>query len=154
MRVKQVFRKGLQGSLIVLLTAGSLQVGAADSYYRWLDSRGNPVHSDRPPPAGVDYEVVSTRSGLKRVVPGDEGAVPREVTPKVGNEFTPVPRRTETASLKNPEVCASARKNLTTLKTHARLQIRDDQGDMAYISDGDRLRLMSEAEALIKRHCE
>jgi len=154
MRVKQAFRKGLQGGLIVLMAAGSLHSGAADSHYRWLDSRGNTVLSDRPPPAGTDYEVVSTRSGLKRVVQGDEGAVPREVTPKVGNEFTPVQRRTETVSLKNPEICTSARKNLNTLQTHARLQVRDEQGDMAYISDGERLRLMSEAQSLIDQHCD
>ena len=154
MRVKQVFRKGLQGSLIVLMAAGSLNAGAAEAHYRWLDSRGNTVLSDRPPPAGVDYEVVSTKSGLKRVVPGDEGAVPREVTPKVGNEFTPVPRRTETASFKNPEICASSRKNLNALRSHARLQVRDDQGDLAYITDAERLRLMNEAESLIDQYCE
>jgi hypothetical protein len=154
MRVQHALCKGLQGSLIVLLATCSLHAAAADSHYRWLDSRGNTVLSDRPPPAGTDYEVISTRSGLKRVVKGDEGAVPREVTPKVGNEFTPVQRGTESASLKNPEICATARKNLNALKTHARLQVRDDQGDMAYISDAERLRLMNEAEALIGRHCE
>lgn len=154
MRVTQVFRKGLQGSLIVLMAIGSLHAGAADSYYRWLDSRGNPVHSDRPPSAGIDYEVISTSSGLKRVVPGERGAVPAEVKPRVGNEFKPEPRRAETTSFKNPEICASSRKNLTTLKTHARLQVRDDQGDLAYISDAERLRLMNEAESLIERYCE
>ncbi|WP_304707673.1 DUF4124 domain-containing protein [Haliea sp. E1-2-M8] len=152
--MQQVFCKGLQGSLIVLLAAGSLHVGAADNYYRWLDNRGNPVHSDRPPPAGIDYEVISTSSGLKRVVPGERGAVPAEVKPRVGNEFKPEPRRTEATSFKNPEICASARKNLNTLKTHARLQVRDNQGDMAYISDEERLRLMNEAQSLIDQYCE
>lgn len=154
MRVKQVFCKGLQGSLIVLLAAGSLHVGAADNYYRWLDNRGNPVHSDRPPPAGIDYEVVSTNSGLKRVVPGDRGAVPREVVPTVSNEFEPVARRQEAEVRKNPEICNVARKNLETLDTFARVQVRDDQGDIQYLSDEEKEAQRNEAQTLIRQHCE
>jgi hypothetical protein len=154
MRVQHALCKGLQGSLIVLLATCSLHAAAADSHYRWLDSRGNTVLSDRPPPAGTDYEVISTRSGLKRVVKGDEGAVPREVTPKVGNEFTPVPRGTETASLKNPEICNIARKNLETLNTFARVQVRNEQGDFQYLSDEEKEAQRNEAETLIRQHCD
>lgn len=154
MRVKQVLRKGLQGSLIVLMAAGSLQVGAADSYYRWLDSRGNPVHSDRPPPAGTDYEVISTRSGLKRVVPGDEGAVPRVVVPSVGNQFDPVATSPTTVVHKNPEICQVARKNLETLDTFARVRVRDDQGDFQYMSEEEKEAQRETALALIEQHCE
>lgn len=154
MRVKHVFRKGLQGSLIVLLAAGSLHVGAADNYYRWLDNRGNPVHSDRPPPAGIDYEVVSTRSGLKRVVPGERGAVPRETVPSVRNEFEPVARSPEHEVRKNPEICKIAQKNLETLNTFARVQVRDDQGDIQYLSDEEKEAQRNEAHTLIRQHCD
>ena len=68
----------------VFFTVGSL---AGETYYRWFDDRGNPVHSDRPPEGGTDYEVISTKSKLKRVVSGDEGAVPAEITPSAGNQF-------------------------------------------------------------------
>ncbi|MEQ8804084.1 DUF4124 domain-containing protein [Haliea sp.] len=152
--MKQAFCKGLQGGLIVLLAAGSLHAGAADSYYRWLDSRGNPVHSDRPPPAGTDYEVISTRSGLKRIVPGEQGAVPREVVPSVGNEFDPVARNPATEVHKNPEICEVARKNLETLNTYARVRVRDDQGDFQYMSEEEREAQRNTARALIEQHCE
>lgn len=154
MRVKQVFRKGLQGSLIVLLAAGSLHAGAADAHYRWLDSRGNTVLSDRPPPAGVDYEVVSTRSGLKRLVTGEQGAVPREVVPSVSNEFDPVARNPAAEVRKNPEICNIARKNLETLDTFARVQVRDDQGNIQFLSDEDKEAQRNEAQALIRQHCD
>lgn len=154
MRVKQLFRKGLQGSLIVLMAAGSLHAGAADSYYRWLDSRGNPVHSDRPPPAGTDYEVISTRSGLKRVVPGEQGAVPRQVTPSISNEFEPVARSPAAEVRKNPEICSIARENLETLDTFARVQVRDDQGDIQFLSDEEKEAQRNEAQALIRQHCD
>ncbi|MFO7550784.1 MAG: DUF4124 domain-containing protein [Haliea sp.] len=154
MYVKKVFRKGLQGSLMVLLAAGSLHVGATDSYYRWLDSRGNPVHSDRPPPAGTDYEVISTRSGLKRVVPGEQGAVPREVESRVGNEFQPQPKNPDVRVFRNPEICEIAKKNLATLNDFARVQVRNDQGEVVYLGDEDRELRKTEAEAQIKQHCE
>ena len=154
MRVKQVFRKGLQASLIVLMAAGSLHVGAADSYYRWLDSRGNTVLSDRTPPAGVDYEVISTQSGLKRVVPGEQGAVPRMVVPSVSNQFDPVATSPTTVVHKNPEICEVARKNLETLDTFARVRVRDDQGDFQYMSEEAKEAQRETALALIEQHCE
>ena len=154
MRVRQVFCKGLQGSLIVLLAAGSLHVGASDSYFRWLDNRGNPVHSDRPPPAGTDYEVVSTRSGLKRVVPGEQGAVPREVAPRVGNEFDTVRRVAGPGVTKNPEICRISRSNLKTLTEFARVETRDSQGDMRYLTEEERLAEITKAEELIGIHCD
>ena len=154
MRAKQPFRKGLLGSLIVLLAAGSFHAGAADSYYRWLDSRGNPVHSDRPPPAGTDYEVISTRSGLKRIVPGEEGAVPREVVPSIGNQFDPVASNPTKEVHKNPEICEVARKNLETLNTFARVRVRDDQGDFQYMSEEEMEAQRNTARALIEQHCE
>lgn len=154
MCVKQVFRKSLQGSLIVLIAAASLHAGAADSYYRWLDSRGNPVHSDRPPPAGVDYEVVSTRSSLKRVVPGEQGAVPKVIEPGIGNQFEPVASSPEAELRKNPEICKVARKNLETLDTFARVRVRDDQGDFQFMTDEERETQREAALALIEKHCE
>jgi hypothetical protein len=154
MRVKQAFRKGLQGSLIVLMAAGSLHSGAADSHYRWLDNRGNTVLSDRPPPAGTDYEVISTKSGMKRQVQGEQGAVPREVVPSVRNEFEPVARNPSAEVRKNPEICTIARTNLETLNTFARVQVRNDQGDVQYLSDEEKEVQRNEAEALIRQHCD
>lgn len=154
MHVKSAFRKGLQGGMVVLLATGSLHVGAADTYYRWTNERGHPVHSDRPPSNGVNYEVVSSRSGMKRVVSGEQGAVPMEVTSRTGNEFTPVPSKTASTSAKNPGLCASARNNLQTIQNNARVQIRDDQGGMKYINDEERLELMNKNKSLISQYCD
>ncbi len=45
-----------------------LNAAAGEVYYRWVDERGNPTHSDRPPPKGIDYEVITTGSNFKREV--------------------------------------------------------------------------------------
>ena len=63
---------------------------AGQVFYRWVDDRGHTVHSDRPPPQGVDYEVVSTESSFSREVDSDEGAVPLDVDPSQSNEFDQV----------------------------------------------------------------
>lgn len=154
MHVKQAFHKGLQNSLMVLLAIGSLHLSAAENHYRWLNEHGNPVHSDRPPPAGIDYEVISTKSGLKRVVSGEQEPVPREIEPRVDKEFEQVPREPQADAGKNPETCNIARKNLETLNTFARVRVRDDQGDIQYLSDEEKAAQRNEAEALIRQHCD
>lgn len=146
-------KSSLRAGLFVWLATTACIVSANETHYRWLDERGNPVHSDRPPPSGVEYEVISTKSGFKRMVPGAVGAVPLEVEPRVGNEFQPVPKRTEEVR-KNPEICEIARKNLETLNTFARVQVKNDQGDIEYLSDEEKEAQRSEAEALIQQHCD
>ncbi len=56
------------GALAIGLSIAGTTVQAADVYYRWLDDRGNPVHSDRPPPTGTPYEVVSSKTTQVRRV--------------------------------------------------------------------------------------
>lgn len=121
--------------------------------YRWLDDRGHPVHSDRPPPAGTDYEVISTRSSLVRPVAGDEGAVPLEVEPRVGNEFEPVDK-TPAKSEKNPELCQRARDNLETLDTRPRIRVRNDQGEYYFLDEEGKEERRAEARDAIARYCD
>lgn len=140
--------------LVATALTGSTLAFAGENLYRWLDDRGNPVYSDRPPPRGIGYEVISSQSSLKRVVSPEQGAVPPEVKPRVGNEFQPVSSRPESEGFKSSEICARARENLEALRNYARLQVRNDQGDMEYIDDEQRLEMMRESEALIEQHCE
>lgn len=131
----------------------AMPAAAGNTYYRWLDDRGNPVHSDRPPPAGIDYEVVSTGSSLIRQVDGAEGAVPPEVEPRVGNEFDPAntaPPKIE----KNPEFCQRARENLETLNRNIRIRMRDENGEYYYLSEEQKAEQKSSAEQAIATHCE
>lgn len=128
---------------------------AGNTYYRWLDERGNPVHSDRPPPTGTPYEVVSSGSTLKRVVKPEEGAVPKEVVPRVGNEFeqkdTAAARQ---AAEKNPEYCERARANFKALDEAPRVRIRDeDTGEFRYLSDEERELEKTKAKQAMDHYC-
>jgi len=65
----------------------SISTWSGETFYRWTDERGHTVHSDRPPPKGVKYEVISTQSTLIREVDADEGAVPLNVEPGAGTDL-------------------------------------------------------------------
>jgi uncharacterized protein DUF4124 len=140
-------------SLMVFIGTISLPSVAENTYYRWQDDRGNPVHSDRPPPEGVDYEVVSTGTSLVRKVEAGEGAVPADLESAPGNEF----ERIETAKRevkKNPETCKRAQDNLTTLDTYARIRVRDNQGDYRYIDEDEKAAQRIQAKEQVRIHCE
>ena len=141
-------------SVVLLVTASaSSTLYAGTTHYRWYDDRGNPVHSDRPPPTGIDYEVVDTGSSLVRQVDGNVGAVPRESTSRVGNKFDKVETKPE-APKKNPELCSRATQNLETLNNYARIRVKDDNGDLRYLNEEEIKAQKDEAQALIDINCE
>jgi hypothetical protein len=151
--VKGKNKLAIWASLVVFIGTISLPSVAENTYYRWKDDRGNPVHSDRPPPEGTDYEVVSTGTSMVRKVEAGEGAVPADLESAPGNEF----ERVETAKRevkKNPEICERATDNLTTLDTHARIRVRDDQGNYRYIDEDEKTAQRAQAKEQMRIYCE
>ena len=142
--------------LLLATTALTLMASLASAeatLYRWTDARGTPVNSDRPPPAGVEYEVISTSSSMARKVDQDEGAVPLEVKPTPSNDFEQV-QTNKPRIEKNPEYCQRARDNLQTLDTTARIRLRNDQGEYRYIDEAEKEEQRDQARATIALHCE
>jgi hypothetical protein len=139
--------------LAVIIAAYSSISLAGESYYRWDDKWGNPVHSDRPPPKGVDYEVVSSGTSLVRRVNSAEGVVPAKIEPTIDNNFEQVETKPDPVK-KNPEICDRAQENLTTLNTYARIRLRDDQGEYRYITEEEKEAQRDEARNLISVHCD
>ena len=140
--------------LLMLLVATSTASLGASNQYRWLDDRGEPVYSDRPPPKGVDYEVVSAGSSLKRVVSAEEGAVPPETQPRVGNEFNQVDSSAGTRSKNNPELCQRARTNLEALSSSAKVKVRNEKGEVRYLNPEEMEIERQTAQAQISVYCE
>jgi len=136
-----------------ILSLSSLNAVAGTPHYRWIDERGDPVHSDRPPPKGIDYEVITTGSGLVRRVEAEEGAVPAEIKPSAGNKFDQIDTANQKID-KNPEYCARARQNIESLNTHARIRIRNEQGEYHWLTQEEKDAQREEAEATISIHCD
>jgi hypothetical protein len=144
----------ITGSLILVALLLPLSgASAGETLYRWLDNRGNPVNSDRPPPKGVEYEVISTSSSMVRKVDSDEGAVPLEVKSTASNDFEEVNTSTPRIE-KNPEFCARARDNLTQIDSSARIRLRNDQGEARYLSEEEKLAEREKAVSAIEVYCE
>ena len=139
-------------AIVATVGLGSLAAQASSTYYKWQDKRGNPVHSDRPPPAGVPYEVINTGTRLVRHVDADEGAVPATTEPTVGNNFEPEAAKKEPVK-KNPEQCKRAQENLQTLNTKVHIQIRNDQGELRPISEEEKEAQRKQAMDAIAIHC-
>ena len=135
-----------------VIAFGYTSTASGETYYRWVDDRGQPVHSDRPPPKGTEYEVVSTDTSLIRSVEADAGAVPKKVTSTPSNEFEPVETK-QVSVEKNPEYCDRAKANLQSLDTSARVRLRDDQGEYRYIDEEEKATQRQLALDAIESYC-
>lgn len=147
-------RKAGAAAILVGLVLTSMNVAADATLYRWKDSQGNMVMSDRPPPAGTSYEAISTDSSVVRRVDGE--APPEQVVakPRTKPEPAPEPKAVRTVYEKNPEYCASARKNLTVIDQSARIRVQDENGEYYYISDEEREAERQKNLEVIKLHCD
>jgi hypothetical protein len=151
-----VIRAGKTFTVLVAtaaLTLGYIATASAETFYRWTDDRGNPVHSDRPPPKGIDYEVVSTDTSLIRPVEAESGAVPKKIQPTPSNDFEPVETK-EVMIEKNPEYCARGKENLKVIDETPRIRMRNEQGEMEIISPETRAIQRQQALDTIANHCE
>ncbi len=148
------YRASFGATLLALLATWATHSVADNNHYRWIDDRGNPVYSDRTPPKGVDYEVVAAGSGLKRVVDAEEGAVPPEVEPRVGNEFEQVDTAAAQRSKKNPVLCDRAKTNLDSLDKSDKVKMRNDQGEVRYLTAEEIIIERQTAKAQISVYCE
>ena len=151
--MKQVMSTWLALTAFIVAAGTGFSAHAGSTYYRWQDDRGNPVHSDRPPPSGTSYEVITTGSSLVRQVDAEEGAVPATTEPTVSNDFEPV-NTNKAAVKKSAEQCQRARENLATLNTKVRIQVRNDQGELRPLSEEDKEIQRQQAIDVIAVHCD
>lgn len=140
-------------ALLSLCLAGAVHAGG--SYYRWTDENGITVNSDRPPAAGVDYQVINTTVKLVLDESEQEEAAPAAAGPApaqpAAQDSTPAPHQ---ASQKDPKACEDARQNLVTLSTHARIRISDGEGSSRYLNEDEKAAQRTQAESAIEVFCE
>ena len=150
----KIKRCAIAASLSLMAWSGS-STAAGDTYYRWNDASGNPVNSDRPPPAGVEYDVVTTKTNTM-VSPeveddiGSQSANPGRANP-AERQGTPTKRL---VIEKNPEACSAAKQNLQTLNTYARVRMPDANGNYRYLNEDEKASEREQAQAAIDLNCE
>ncbi|MEP5765079.1 MAG: DUF4124 domain-containing protein [Halieaceae bacterium] len=131
---------------------------AEKGYYKWVDVRGNPHHSDRPPPAGVEYEFVSTDTGMHRRVSAEESRANAEngsMAPGMPPPSAAGPNAAEEQVKieKDPALCDQAKANLDTLNSKARVRIRDPDGTIRYLTQEEKNVQRQKANDMITVHC-
>lgn len=147
-------RSGITATLLLAMFVATPAI-SGQTYYRWLDPQGNQVNSDRPPPPGTDYQVVTMDANV--TVSTDPYSSPDTPAAKDSpndetGQVISVPPRMEV--VKNPETCKAARKNLDTLNTHARIRVPDDNGNFRYINKEEKAIEKDLAQAAIDQNCE
>ena len=156
--MNQKMRAGSIATAVVLLTLSGWTSAAGGTYYRWTDATGTEVNSDRPPPAGIEYETVSTNTNLLQQEAPQEAADnnrgPKRTSHEAENDAPPPATATNTIIKKNPEYCEAAKKNLETLSTHARIRISDADGNIRYLNEDEKAEQLATAQAIIAQHCE
>jgi hypothetical protein len=140
--------------LVATAALTCMPVQASETHYRWVDKHGNPVHSDRTPPEGTDYEVITSGTSLVRKVNSAEGAVPAQTSPSVDNDFNPVDTDKPKAPEKNAEYCKRAQENLATLNSRARIRMKNDQGETYILTEENKEEKRVEARSVIESACE
>lgn len=141
----------------VLLTVASGMPGSALSaetgYYKWTDEEGNPHHSDRPPPPGVKFTFVGTKSGLRRHVTAEQSRdAARPATRNPTNAEQQAGNQTPAVE-KDPALCDQAKANIDTLDSSARVRIRDADGGIRYLTEEEKDLQRQKANKLAAVHC-
>ena len=138
------------------LTATSI----ADTTYRWTDDNGNPVLSDRPPTTGKPFTEIGVKTGLRRfprtihISPTHDKDAPG--LPASSTTMTNAPAYTaEDARVtdSNPDLCEQARENIFKFETFARMRMRDETGEVRFISDEERATELAHAYRVRDTHC-
>ena len=142
-------------SATFLLATASLPANASETYYRWVDENGTPMNSDLPPPPGINYEKITVGSGMSRR-PAVQGTSPATV--ESGQPGASLPEQAaetgELTSIKDPEACRTARQNLETLNTRARVRMPDGEGGFYFLAEEEKEAQREQARAVITRACE
>jgi hypothetical protein len=139
---------------LIILALSSAGAQAGETYYRWQDASGTTVNSDRPPPAGTDYDVITTDSSSIHQVNNAESVPPKQSTPLDSKlEGEPVSARTP-APPKDQKACEHARQNLQTLNTSARIRVPDGNGNYRYLNEDEKAVQRNNAEAVIAKNCD
>lgn len=132
-------------SCSLLFLASSQVLAAADKVYKWTDDKGVVNYSERPP-LGTQTEVV--KPDISHSEP-----VNYEIT---ASEKTKEEKKVDATktSLKDPDRCDAARKNLDTLKTFARIKVKGDDGEYRFLTPEEQQQKTNEASKAIEESCE
>jgi hypothetical protein len=132
----------------VLALCASNTLAAKDKVYTWTDGKGV-VHYGERPPKDSQAALVKTRTGHSESIPATTTVNATTTTSK-----NAAPETTIANSLKDPERCNVARKNLEVLNSVARIRVPGDDGNMRTLTEDDKVNQRATMQEIIDQACE
>ncbi len=145
-------------TLLCCLLSGALAIFtvSAQEYYRWQDKSGQLHVSQIPPPAGVDYQIVSMQAkGAVTEVKAPVVSTPKESTPAVQNPVAELNKQVEAMNAQvRQHNCKQAQINQQRLTEEAVLMVTGDDGKSVELTAEMRAEQLEVAEKQIKEFCQ
>ena len=156
---KPTFLQITASSVLVLCLQG--QPAAASPTYRWVDGNGNPVLSDRPPETGIPYTEVGVDTGFRRhpkpvaTETTEPSGQPQAGTASGSTLASPngAEANPTTVVEAHPALCEQAEDNIFKLETFPRMRVRDDDGEVRFMSDEERATQLATAYKVRDANC-
>ncbi len=119
-------------------------IGAAETYYKWVDD-DNVTHYSKQPPKGRDFTKIQTSTGHSAPVAAkDANQVSNDKTAQTTAAAGPV---------KDKVICKQAQANLKTMQEHARIRQKDQYGEERLLTDEEKAEEIRRAREAIKTNC-
>ena len=143
--MKVGFRKHVSTAAFLLVATGSLQSHAENTQYRWENSDGGVVFSDRPPADGAEYKQLDTQPSSN---PGPlQGQDNTEGTATAN-------AAAQSTDTENAALCENARLKLVALEGSNNVSVRDDQGEVRELTPEERAIAQQTAKARVEVYCD
>jgi len=149
-------------AVVFFALACQVSLSVAGDLYRWNDDNGNPVMSDRPPPAGTPYTVINAeRYGantnvVSPVTNPASNPASADTKREYGSEGGSMGNRevaTRVRIEKHPELCAQAKEAIFQLETFPRVRVTDDSGEVRFMTDTERTEQLNRAREVEAANC-
>jgi hypothetical protein len=150
-------------ALIALALAATPLLAPAQQVYRWVGPDGVVQYSEHPP-AGIDAEPVSVRTGPMAggnadAAPGTTAGPPASPQPASPPQAAPPPpqpspEQQAERERQRAENCRLAKENLRVLETARRVMGQDPQGNPIRLDDDQRQARLAETRQQIEKYCE
>ena len=149
-------------AVVFFALACQVSLSVAGDLYRWNDGNGNPVMSDRPPPAGTPYTVINAeRYGantnvVSPVTNPASNPASADTKHEDGSDAGSIGNREVAARVrieKHPELCAQAKEAIFQLETFPRVRVTDDSGEVRFMTDTERTEQLNRAREVEAANC-
>lgn len=133
--------------LLIIFSCLAISHQASAKVFKWTDEQGQ-IHYSEQPSTTQTNQLIKPKTGHSDPVYYSSSSASSAATEVTEITATPAP-----APKKNPEACAVAKKNQSTLQTSVRVQVVDDAGKYHYLTPEELTAKKAEADRVIKEHC-